>query len=173
VPAGGALTPEEERDVLDGRLRVAMAEFDEMLLEQQKVLEEKQASDPLPKRESASQRGGSGGQSAGGGGGGQPGEEQEDGETSGAPSQGGGGQPGAASTGGSRDAGASGGQGGGGEVQGGPSTPDPRVPKDVGDGRDDDIVARQIREAAMKEDDPELREKLWDEYREYKKSAGS
>ena len=165
------MTPEEERDALDGRLRVAMAEFDEMMLEQQKALEEKQANDPLPKRESASPGGGSGGQSAGGGG--QPGGEEGAGEQSGSRSPGGGGQPGAASTGGSRDAGASGGQGGGGGVQGDPSAPDPRVPKDVGDGRDDDIVARQIREAAMKEDDPELREKLWDEYREYKKSAGS
>jgi len=41
-------------------------------------------------------------------------------------------------------------------------------PADIPDGRDDDIVARQIREAAEKETDPELREKLWDEYREYK-----
>lgn len=49
---------------------------------------------------------------------------------------------------------------------------DPRVPSDVGDGRDDDIVARQIREAAMKEEDPELREKLWEEYRSYKKGEG-
>ncbi|HSM68286.1 MAG TPA: hypothetical protein VK830_01125, partial [Xanthomonadales bacterium] len=39
------------------------------------------------------------------------------------------------------------------------------IPDDVGDGRDDDIVLRQIREAAMKEQDPVLREKLWDEYR--------
>ena len=46
-----------------------------------------------------------------------------------------------------------------------------RVPEDVGDGSDDDIVARQLREAAMKEDDPELREKLWDEYRRYKQSG--
>ena len=44
-----------------------------------------------------------------------------------------------------------------------------RVPPDVGDGKDDDIVARQLREAAMKEEDPKLREKLWDEYRKYKK----
>jgi hypothetical protein len=44
------------------------------------------------------------------------------------------------------------------------------VPDDVGDGSDDDIIARQLREAAMKEEDPELREKLWQEYREYKKS---
>jgi len=43
------------------------------------------------------------------------------------------------------------------------------VPSDIPDGSDDDIVARQIREAAMKEQDPVLREKLWDEYRKYKK----
>ena len=45
---------------------------------------------------------------------------------------------------------------------------DDRVPPDVGDGSDDDIVARQLREAAEKETDPELREKLWEEYRRYK-----
>ncbi|HJS59299.1 MAG TPA: hypothetical protein VKA01_14450, partial [Vicinamibacteria bacterium] len=44
------------------------------------------------------------------------------------------------------------------------------APPDVGDGRDDDVVARQIREAAMKEQDPDIREKLWDEYRRYKAS---
>jgi len=33
----------------------------------------------------------------------------------------------------------------------------------------DDIVARQIREAAEKETDPELKEKLWEEYRNYKR----
>lgn len=36
------------------------------------------------------------------------------------------------------------------------------------DGADDDIVARQLREAAERESDPTLREKLWDEYRNYK-----
>lgn len=40
-------------------------------------------------------------------------------------------------------------------------------PQDIPSGRDDDIVARQLREAAMQESDPELREKLWDEYRKY------
>ena len=56
---------------------------------------------------------------------------------------------------------------GGGTAPGGkgPSS----IPADIPDGRDDDIVARQIREAAMKETDPELREALWDEYRRYKK----
>jgi hypothetical protein len=31
------------------------------------------------------------------------------------------------------------------------------------------VVARQIREAAMAEEDPKIREKLWDEYRRYKR----
>ncbi|UCD78522.1 MAG: hypothetical protein JSW26_24435 [Desulfobacterales bacterium] len=38
------------------------------------------------------------------------------------------------------------------------------------DYEDDDIVARQLREAAENETDPELKEKLWKEYEEYKKS---
>ncbi len=42
-----------------------------------------------------------------------------------------------------------------------------------GSGEDDDIVARQLREAAEKETDPELKEKLWQEYEEYKKNTGS
>lgn len=42
-------------------------------------------------------------------------------------------------------------------------------PPDIPSGTDDDVVARQLREAALKEPDPELREKLWDEYRKYKK----
>ncbi|MEX2468584.1 MAG: hypothetical protein WD396_02400, partial [Pseudohongiellaceae bacterium] len=40
-------------------------------------------------------------------------------------------------------------------------------PQDIPSGRDDDVVARQIREAAMSEPDPELREALWEEYRRY------
>jgi len=47
------------------------------------------------------------------------------------------------------------------------------VPSDVGDGSDDDIIARQLREAAMNEEDPDLRERLWEEYRTYKASVGS
>ena len=42
------------------------------------------------------------------------------------------------------------------------------VPEDIPNGEGDDIIARQIREAAVKEQDPELREKLWEEYRKYK-----
>lgn len=38
----------------------------------------------------------------------------------------------------------------------------------VPDAKDDDIIARQLREAAMAEQDPVLREKLWAEYERYK-----
>ena len=48
---------------------------------------------------------------------------------------------------------------------------DDRIPPDIPSGDDDDIVARQLREAAMNEADPELRAKLWDEYRKYKKGV--
>lgn len=47
----------------------------------------------------------------------------------------------------------------------------PNIPADISDGTDDDIVARQLREAAMQEKDPALREKLWDEYRKYKQGV--
>ena len=46
----------------------------------------------------------------------------------------------------------------------------PPIPEDIDDGKGDDIVLRQIRDAAMKEKDPVLREKLWDEYRRIKAS---
>ena len=38
----------------------------------------------------------------------------------------------------------------------------------ISSGNDDDIVARQLREAAMQEPDPDIREALWNEYRKYK-----
>jgi hypothetical protein len=44
-------------------------------------------------------------------------------------------------------------------------------PADIPDGSDDDLVARQMREAAEKETNPELKKKLWDEYRKYKQGT--
>ncbi len=61
----------------------------------------------------------------------------------------------------------SGGQSGPGSGKG-PST---APPPGVGSGENDDLVAKQLREAAEKETDPELREKLWKEYQDYKKSV--
>jgi len=60
----------------------------------------------------------------------------------------------------------------GGREPGAPGSPSASAPPpDVGDGNDDDIVARQIRKAAEAESDPELRKKLWDEYRKYKQGS--
>jgi hypothetical protein len=42
-----------------------------------------------------------------------------------------------------------------------------RTPEDIAITVDDDIIARQLREAALAEQDPELRERLWEEYRKY------
>lgn len=46
-----------------------------------------------------------------------------------------------------------------------------RVVPDTPDATDDDVLARQLREAATNEVDPELKEKLWEEYRRYKGSS--
>ena len=43
-----------------------------------------------------------------------------------------------------------------------------RTPEDIAVLVDDDIIARQLREAALTEEDPALRERLWEEYRKYK-----
>jgi hypothetical protein len=43
--------------------------------------------------------------------------------------------------------------------------------KPIPSGVDDDIIARRLRRAAENETDPELREKLWDEYRDYKENT--
>jgi hypothetical protein len=42
--------------------------------------------------------------------------------------------------------------------------------KEIPDGNDDDVVARRLRKAAEQETDPELKDKLWKEYVEYKKN---
>ena len=42
------------------------------------------------------------------------------------------------------------------------------IPDDIPDPQGDDIVAKQLREIAIAEPDPQLKEKLWEEYRRYK-----
>jgi hypothetical protein len=44
-------------------------------------------------------------------------------------------------------------------------------PSAIPTGDDDNIVARQLREAAEKETDPVLKKKLWDEYQKYKSAV--
>jgi hypothetical protein len=70
---------------------------------------------------------------------------------------------------GGANAGSGAGAGGSGTQKEGPGGNATEIP----DGSDDDIVARRLRKAAEAETDPELKEKLWKEYIEYKKGAGS
>jgi len=49
------------------------------------------------------------------------------------------------------------------------SGPSVDLPTDISNENDDDIIARQIREAATNETNAQLKEKLWDEYRKYKR----
>jgi hypothetical protein len=44
---------------------------------------------------------------------------------------------------------------------------DERTPDDIPELVSEDIVAKQLREAALAENDPKLRERLWEEYRRY------
>ena len=168
--AGGGAAGEGDIEILDPMgSGGAGAPTDQPLFEESDVSGDGDSAEneSVAQRAESGSSGGSSSSSAGGGGGAQGGEsgEQQSGEqqtggqqTQSASSAGGGGQSseqgdrvavGSASTSGEQE--------GEGEII--------PIPADVGDGRNDDIVLRQIREAAMNEKDPVLREKLWDEYR--------
>ena len=157
----GAQTSGERVEGLDRDLDRSLEEIDGILLEEQQRLA----------RESGAAAGGSATGAAASG-------EGESGDQSGDGAAGNGTAAQTDSTGGSEAMPAGGGEtpdGNGSTDAGGGTEGDDlsRVPPDVGDGSDDDIVARQLREAAMEENDPELRERLWDEYREYKRSTSA
>jgi hypothetical protein len=170
-------TDAEKIAMLDAQLGTSLSEFDEKLLREQKELAEKSRGGSRGEGSEAAEQGsgaagGSGegegenppAQSGGGAAGadgetadaksgesGQQDKSKEQAETGGAVAEG---NEQVASTGGTTDVGR----------QKGSSS----VPPDIPDGKDDDIVARQLREAAETEQDPELRDKLWEEYRKYK-----
>jgi hypothetical protein len=158
------MTAEDKRAQIDRRFDETFAVFDERMRKEQETISQERAG-----------RGSGSGPEGGAGeseetGDGQSGEANEGEGMPGEGPEGAGGDPGGrGESAGER----SGEQGGGGGVGGGaaggsgPNT----VPEDIPDGRNDDIVARQLREAAMKETDPELRERLWEEYRQYKQST--
>jgi hypothetical protein len=160
------MTTEDRRAEIDRRFDETFAVFDEQMRKEQEAVSQERAT-----RGGGYSGAGSGETGATGeGGAGEPGDgtagEAGPGE---GPMEGGGtsGGRGAAAGESSGEEGGGGGVGGGTLGGSGPSA----VPADIPDGRDDDIVARQLREAAMKETDPELRERLWEEYRQYKKST--
>lgn len=142
--AGQPLTDGEKAALLDRELARKFAEFDELMLGEREAL--------------AQQRKGNAGDSGGGGGAyGAGGLGDGDGmpETAMA-------DPGGAAA----NAGGSPGVPGSGD-----NNLPADIPADIGSANDDDIIARQLREAAIKEQDPALRAKLWDEYRKYKRGG--
>ncbi len=175
----GADTPPpssaEQVAALDQSLAEALGSFDEMLL-----AEEARLSRRLPRqRESGGSlngsrpgRGNGSGQGGSSGGAGQTGQNSgQDGTGSGEQESGQNGTAGHGSggskTGRSREAAQE-------TNQSGAGTGTPRDNQDTMSTIEsgyDDIVARQLREAAEKETDPELKEKLWEEYRKYKQGA--
>jgi len=147
--ADGTLTGAEQVAILDGELSRGTGDFDQLILRERETIRRTAKNGPGEgEEESPEEAGGGGSYGEGGGAGGQfP------------PMAGGGG----------------GGQGGPGPIP--RETYDADIPAqaavyappgDIPDGVDDDVVARQLREAAMREPDPKLREKLWEEYRRYK-----
>jgi len=135
----GAMTAAERAAVLDERLRKGYEAFDGFILsERERAQNESNAAGSVA----------IGG--ASGGGGGSPADQPQTLEDAGAPA-------GVAQSMPTISSGA-------------PSSPPPEnfpPPEDIPGGRDDDVVARQLREAATSEPDPVLREALWDEYRNY------
>lgn len=167
-----AATEAEQVAMLDGKLNESLEAFDKLLLDEARKARTRDAESGATQGGGGGSESGAGNRSAGsrnaksggdksGGAGQGTGEAQESGTD-------------AASSGGPQGAaqdGSPGGPVGGRErgVSGSESASAP--PPDLGDGNDDDIVARQIRKAAEAEPDPELRKKLWDEYRKYRQDA--
>ena len=152
-----AATHEEEVAALENRLGGSLAEFDQLLLEEARRAQTRKTNGGA----------GSGGAYGGGAAGAQASKASSTGSKA----------PGAAGAGGGspapeRPGGKTGSPGG--PIDGkdpGTAGATAAAPPDVGDGNDDDVVARQIRKAAETEPDPELRKRLWDEYRKYKHGA--
>lgn len=162
-------TPEEQVAALDEMLMAGLGEYDERLLREQERIK---ASAPNSNSGSGSGNGdGMGGEGGDGSGGDGQGDSQDgtEGETGNQGRNSGG------TAGDNSEAGSAGGQRQGGPVDSsegsGDSGSDSDRPADIGDGSDDDVVARQLREAAENETDPELKAKLWEEYRRYKRGT--
>jgi hypothetical protein len=170
-------TDAEKIAMLDAELGSSLSDFDEKLLREQREIDEKSRS---------ASTSASGGQAGGGGGEtGKSGEGEGQGQGKAATSD----SAQSATESAPQDsdsAGESGQESVGGKSQEADGKSDEQVasaggsgrkpaknppPPDIADGKDDDIVARQLREAAENEQDPELRDKLWEEYRNYKNST--
>jgi len=174
LPSPESITTDEHLAELDASLTSALGRFDDMLLKEQEQL-----AAHVPRQQES---GSSSTESARTG----TGSERQGGETTGEQGQGeqgtesgaGEGQQGRAGeqsdsqyeqgTTSGEKRGQSGGGGDGKEMKTGRET---SSREEAIDADDDDIVARQLREAAEKETDPEVKKKLWEEYRKYKEGT--
>ena len=163
-------TPQEQIAALDRMLNAGLGEYDEKLLQEQERIK---AATPNDNSDAGDGSKGEGSEGEGSEGEGSEGEGSE-GESSEGGSEGEGQETGG-SPGGNRAGDQSGDQRGGGpedsSTGSGERGSDRDQPSDIPDGSDDDVVARQLREAAEKETDPELKAKLWEEYRRYKRGT--
>lgn len=138
----GPLTSAEQVAILDRQLEQSTSDFDAMILEEQQRQREmdRERSQCTPRAQAEPAGAGSSGRNP-----------YQDDVAMGTSAAGG-------------DIG--GGMGGG--RAGAPDNPAiHKAPDDIPDGDNDDVVARQLREAAMREPDPAVRERLWNEYRKY------
>ena len=169
--AGSGEDPADRLKALDRQFNESLAAFDEVLLKELRLIQAASAKRMQGLAEAAAEAGrqaGEKGREAGSA------ETGSTAETEGSRTEGSGSEKGGAGTeqaktseGRAKPGGAAGaGQGAGGWGSGGSGA----QPGSYTPSPDDDIVARQLREAAEKETDPELKAKLWKEYEEYKKS---
>jgi hypothetical protein len=169
------LTTQEQIAALDRALNRGLGEYDEKLLREQERIK---ASTPNDNRDGGGDGGasgtGEGSEGDGSEGGGSDGEGSEGEAAQGQGSEREGGEPGG-SAGGNREGDRTGARRAGGPEDSSTDSSDrgrdTEQPSDIPDGSDDDVVARQLREAAEKETDPELKAKLWEEYRRYKRGT--
>ena len=147
-----SLTESEQTETLDAELEAGLGEYDELLLREQARVK---ADRPRSAGEGGGLAGGADGES-----GGETGSAGTDGQTADA------GDEQTADTDIERPPVVTGSGGGKQTVASG-------QPDNIPDGSDDDVVARQLRKAAEQETDPELKKKLWEEYRKYKQGTQS
>ena len=192
APVDGAPAPsrDEARAALDAELNAALGEFDELLLRAQDRV---RARRPREQGATAQQGGEAGGaqgqgdgtgQQAGGTAGAMGGQGQAGSQGQGQQAGDGAGESGWTYSGASGQQGSAGTQGTAGTTTGdgpqgsgsdagaGPSSGQGSAsgrPADLPDPSGDDVVARQLREAAERETDPELKARLWEEYRRYRR----
>lgn len=144
---GSATTADERRAVLDRELDRSLGEFDETLRREQDRVAQERDSRAATAAGSADVEGSAG---AGGAREARAGDLKSDAAAREASTA----QRGSESKGDTN-------------VGGGSGAPNRGIPS----GEDDDIVARRLRRAAEQETDPELKEKLWKEYVDYKRGA--